>query len=31
VTPKLDSADGETRRLFEELARRTSSNPVRKW
>jgi DnaJ-class molecular chaperone len=31
VTPKLDSDDAETRRLFEELARRTGSNPVRKW
>jgi DnaJ-class molecular chaperone len=31
VAPKLDSGDAETRRLFEELARRTSSTPVRKW
>jgi DnaJ-class molecular chaperone len=31
VTPKLDSGDAETRRLFEELARRTASTSVRKW
>ncbi len=31
VTPKIKPDDAETRRLFEEIAKRTSSGPVRKF
>jgi DnaJ-class molecular chaperone len=31
VTPKLDSGDTETRKLFEELGQRTRNTPIRKW